>query len=100
MKLQLLYFPGCPNIELARSSAKSVLRDFPRAEFEEVDVTDASTPESLRIWGSPTLLVNGKDVTGAEPTGTCCRLYDDHQRESRGVPSAKVIRRALEAGRE
>jgi hypothetical protein len=99
MKLQLLYFEGCPNIELARSSAKSVLCDFPMADFEELDVTDASTPDALRGWGSPTLLVNGQCVTGAEPTGSCCRLYDEHHPESRGVPSADVIRRALEAAR-
>ena len=32
------------------------------AEIEEIDVTDPDAPASVRRWGSPTILVDGKDV--------------------------------------
>lgn len=95
LKLQLLYFDGCPNVELARVCAQSVLEDFPSIKLEEVDVRAAATPPELQKWGSPTLLLAGRDIAGESPAGACCRLYDSHHPDSRGVPSPDLIRRAL-----
>lgn len=93
MKIQLLYFEGCPNLERARV----VLRNAMIAEqidpvVEEIDVQSATAPESLRGWGSPTILIDGKDVTGAARSdGLSCRLY------ANGAPTVDEIRACLVA---
>ncbi len=99
MKVQLLSFPGCPNAEGAREALSHALAaERLPPEYEEVDVTASGTPEPLRAWGSPTVLVDGRDVAGATPEGSCCRLYGA-EGPSRGVPSEKLIREALRTAR-
>jgi glutaredoxin len=93
VRIQLLYFPDCPHVGAARRALRRCLAAIGSSEsFEEVDVSSARAPESLRGWGSPTILVDGIDVGGAdEPEGAAsCRLY-----ESCGVPSDEQIRGAL-----
>lgn len=96
LKLQLLYFQGCPNVALSRQLVATVLVDYPGVELEEVDVQAESTTVELRSWGSPTFLLAGRDIAGGRASGSCCRLYDDHHPESRGVPSQDLLRRALD----
>jgi mercuric ion transport protein len=56
--------------------------------YEELDILDASTPEELRGWGSPTILIDGEDVSGGRKgDSVCCRVYP----ESKGVPTAATI---------
>ncbi|GJQ27815.1 MAG: hypothetical protein HBSAPP02_28470 [Phycisphaerae bacterium] len=101
MKVQLLYFAGCPNVETARGALARALRaaGLP-PQFDEIDVSAPTTPAPLRQWGSPTILVDGVDVGGAaEPTGLTCRLYSRKCCSSQaGAPSETLIRRALERG--
>lgn len=91
MKIQLLYFDGCPNVERARAA----LRDAMAAEridqaVEEIDVESPDVPDFARGWGSPTVLIDGADVIGAvRSTGSACRLYAD------GAPSVALIRARL-----
>ena len=96
VSIQLLSFPGCPNADAARSALRGALvaAGLPPT-FEEVDITAAETPEELRNWGSPTILVNGTDVAGESPAGASCRLYSNDER--RGVPADALILRALSA---
>ena len=58
----------------------------------EWDRDDASAPPYVRGYASPTVLVNGRDVSGDRATADAasCRAA--------GAPSAETIRRAL-AGR-
>jgi mercuric ion transport protein len=96
MKVQLLYFPGCPNVDAARDVLRRALVGR-RAIVQEIDTTATSTPERLRGWGSPTILVDGIDVADEKPSGQCCRLYLGA--EVRGAPSEAVIRAALDRAR-
>ena len=97
MKVQLLTFPGCPNAHAARGTLRSVLASSGIVSpIEEVDTTVPDTPGPLRGWGSPTVLIDGKDVGGQEaPTGTSCRLYRDEDGRLRGGPSETLLRNAL-----
>ncbi len=100
MKIQLLSFPGCPNAGAAREALRRALDAAglpPR--IEEVDVTAPGTPAELRDWGSPTILVDGRDVAGAAPAGPSCRLHDDAGKGKGGVPPYELIRRAIEGAR-
>ena len=96
MKIQLLSFPGCPNADATREALRRTLiaSGLPPS-FEEVDVTAPETPDRLRAWGSPTILVDGHDLAGAAPTGPGCRFYEVVPEGLRGVPPDELIRRAL-----
>lgn len=97
MKIQLLYFPGCPHVGIARGNLRRVLaaRQMNTA-IEEIDTTAPGTSQHLRNWGSPTILIDGVDVTGGRaPTGPSCRLYPGATRPA-GAPSAEVIRAAID----
>jgi len=99
MKVQLLYFPGCPNVDAARNALRRSLDALGlRVAVEETDVTEARIARHLRGWGSPTILIDGVDVGGErEPTGAACRLYaTGGEPISRGVPPEPLIRSALE----
>lgn len=90
-RVQLLYFEGCPLTEGARTVLKQALSDCGLAGYEEIDLLDSRTPYEFRGWGSPTILVDGADVTGA-PRGDQlgCRVYStpDHLPERRAVIAA------------
>jgi hypothetical protein len=84
-------------VDAARACLRTVLAESTRdAEFVEIDVTAEDTPEELRSWGSPTILVDGVDVAGGAPAGRSCRLYQTS--ETPGVPPRALIRAALAKG--
>ena len=94
MKVQLLTFPGCPNGAAAREALQHVLESAGiRAPIEEVNTAAAETPEPLRGWGSPTILIDGVDIEGLEaPASASCRLYrDDAGRVHRVPPEATIL---------
>ena len=100
MKVQLLTFPGCPNADAAREVLQRVLSSAGiRAPIEEVDTVAPDTPEPLKGWGSPTILIDGRDVAGQEaPGGATCRLYRDEEGRLRGTPSVALLRSILNLG--
>ena len=100
MTVQLLSFPGCPNADAAREALRRALVAAGLPPWiEEVDVTAPGTPAERRDWGSPTILVDGRDVAGSGPTGPSCRLYDDAKEGTRGVPPDELIRKAVDGAR-
>ncbi len=69
--VELVYFTGCPNADKARENIRSALREIGRAEhWVEWDLEDGATPERYRSYGSPTVLVGGKDVVYAQAAAT------------------------------
>ncbi len=93
--VELLYFPDCPNLPAAREQLRRALEEVGRrAEWLEHDVMAPHAPAHVRGFGSPTILVDGKDVAGADPTsGGSCRVYPGS--DVRGVPALAAIRAAL-----
>jgi hypothetical protein len=92
VKIQLLHFEGCPNVEAARAALREALAaEQVLAAVEEVDVEAADAPAWAQGWGSPTILIDGHDVMGHTPStsASCCRLYAD------GAPSIDAIRARL-----
>ena len=102
-EITLLYDPNCPNVELARKSIRQALaqRSLPE-DWREVNISEAQTPQRLKVSGSPTILVNGVDVADAPPDSeaVCCRLYTGEDGQLVRAPSADAIAHALGAGRE
>lgn len=96
VSIQLLSFPGCPHAEGARECLRRVLGSLGLPPtFEEINVSQEECPETLKHWGSPTVLVNGRDVEGSSSAeGGACRLYSSPSGLS-GVPPEGAIRTAL-----
>lgn len=91
-RVELIYDIDCPNVPEAR---KLLLCAFAEAGLKpiwsEFDRQAADSPSYAKNYGSPTILVNGKDV--AETIGNsaaCCRLYF-HQQGISGVPDLAQI---------
>jgi len=96
MIVQLLVFEGCPLAAPARENLKKAIAMASCGidNFEEIDILDPESPEELRSWGSPTILVNGKDITGhAKGDSVSCRLYDSPG----GVPAVESMIDILES---
>jgi hypothetical protein len=76
--LELLYLPGCPNHGTAANLVRSVLQaEGLSAELNEIPVIDYKQAQEVGFPGSPTLLVNGRDVETGFPSqvGFACRTY-------------------------
>lgn len=84
--IELIYFDGCPNAEKARENLRAAAGVAP---WKEWNLSSDETPERFRRYGSPTVLVDGDDVTGegGEIAAMACRAD--------GAPSPNLIRGAL-----
>lgn len=96
MKVELLYFDGCPNHDAFLPRLKELLS---RAQVDaEVELRQVGTPEEgerERFLGSPTLRIDGRDVEpGAEHRddfGFKCRLYRSEEGLVGMPPDAWVL---------
>lgn len=76
LHVQLLTFEGCPLADAARIELAAALTECGIETYEELDILSPETPENLRGWGSPTILVNGTDIAGqAKGDDVSCRVY-------------------------
>ncbi len=99
MKIELIYDKECPNVEVARSNLRSALKELGmNLDWIELDRNGGDSPAYARRYGSPTILVNGKDVycTGAESESNCCRVYISGNALS-GAPPIDLIAKAISA---
>src|SRR5207302_201163 len=99
MKIEVLYFDGCPNHKPAVERVQELLREEgASAEVMEVNVSDASIAQDVGFLGSPSVRVDGLDVEPEARTvreyGMMCRTYSvDGRRE--GLPSREILRQAI-----
>ncbi len=99
MRVEILYFSGCPNHGPAVDCVRQVLTEEETpAEMVEVEVKDAVTAQRIGFLGSPTVRVDGQDVEPAARAerafGLSCRTYIDGGRRA-GVPPPEWIRAAV-----
>jgi len=91
MKIEFIYFEGCPNHEPALNELKAAIDQLKIIEKIKIwNSEDPSSPERASHYGSPTILIDEKDLFGAEPSpNPSCRLYG-----SLGYPTKdKIVRR-------
>ena len=77
LNIQLLYFPGCPNLETTRGILAKALENLSIGDtiIKDINVHDGRTPERLRNYPSPTILINGQDIEGLSPSdAAACRI--------------------------
>lgn len=100
MDVVFLYDCDCPNVSKTRAN---LIQAFAQAKlaarWREVDRAAIDTPSAWKGYGSPTILIDGVELTGlSEASGAAsCRVYGSSDGLS-GVPSIELIRtRLLEA---
>ena len=102
LTVELVYDKDCPHVGAARAN---LLRAFEAAavpaKWTEWEQSSSDTPAHLRGFGSPTVLVEGHDVAGAQPVEglACCRLYETEDSRG-GVPPVGLIAGALSRTKE
>jgi len=103
MQIELVYEKTCPNIEAAR---RQLLKAFTEAgmtpRWQEWEVSGPDAPQHVHGYGSPTILVNGQDVSGDMPDGDdyCCRVYSHDEHTNKGVPALLDIVKALKSAQQ
>lgn len=98
MIIDLVYDVECPNAELARwNLTRALSRAGLEPAWQEHRIGDPEAPNRVRGYGSPTVLVDGRDVAGGVPDEEhCCRVYSVRN-ELTGAPSVDQIVAALTA---
>jgi len=97
MRLEVLYFDGCPGHDRLLPALRALAAEH-GVELEQRVVASAEDAEQTRFLGSPSVRVDGVDVEprAGERTdfGLKCRLYRSPDGQS-GVPPRAWIERAL-----
>lgn len=106
MRIEVLYFEGCPKLSPTAERVKEALQqEGLTAEVVKINVQDDTTARSLGFLGSPTVRINDLDIEPAarlsKDFGLMCRTYADGGNRV-GVPPQELIRLALRgaAGRQ
>ena len=98
MKVEVLYFDGCPTYEAATKTLRAVLAE--EGLEDEVRLVAVNSDEEagrLRFPGSTTIRVDGEDlfpVAEREDWRLGCRVYATPQ-GLRSYPTAEMLREAL-----
>lgn len=93
MRIEILVIEGCPHTLPAKAAVERALNLCrSQASVEEIVVRDIGRSG---FAGSPTILINGRDV---EPSESCCstlrcRIYPNP--ENPGVPGLASLLRAI-----
>lgn len=98
MKIELIYDADCPNVTQARSLLiKAFASTGVSARWLEWDRASPESPGYVRTLGSPTILVDGKDVaeTDAVSGSGACRVYSDSAGRLSGIPPLETVSTAL-----
>ncbi len=99
MKVELLYFEGCPHHVQARELLQKVLDDEGIAD--PITPVLVETPEKAQetlFLGCPTIRIDGRDIepaaAGRTDYGFSCRVYNVDGTSS-GTPPDNMIRAAI-----
>jgi hypothetical protein len=95
MKIQILYFDGCPNHPPTFDLVSEAVNELGlSASIEQIEISDLSDAKRFRFLGSPTVLVDGEDIEPGRRTdghfSMSCRRYGD-----RGIPPRTMVFEAL-----
>jgi hypothetical protein len=99
MRVELLWWEGCPSYPEALEQLRSVLADagVDPGIVELREIVSDEQAERERFHGSPTILVDGRDVAPAEgqPVGLACRLYRLRDGRPAPIPDRADLREAI-----
>ena len=98
MKVELLYFDGCPSYRTAEKFLREALLAGGLTDsIDMIEVRDDADARRLKFLGSPTIRLNGVDpfVHGEANYGMECRIYVTPD-GLKGWPTKAMLREVLE----
>jgi hypothetical protein len=99
VRIELLYWEGCPSYPEAESLLKEALkRRGIDAPIEMREVRTQEEAETLRFPGSPTIRIDGRDVDPAGANGRPalnCRIYHRPDGRVSPVPTLEQLEAAV-----
>jgi hypothetical protein len=96
MKIEILYFDGCPTYRAAEETLRGVLaEEGTEAEVELVAVNTYEEAKRLRFPGSPTIRVDDRDLFPMAEHALGCRMYATPEGLLKGSPTAEMVRAVL-----
>jgi hypothetical protein len=100
VKVELLWWEGCPSTAKALEELKAALAEqgLDPDGVEVREVTSGEQAERERFFGSPTIRIDGRDVQPAgegEPVGLSCRVYRLRDGRPSPTPDPADLRDAL-----
>ena len=98
IRIELIYDGDCPNVPIARENITKAIGDTEGdCKVQEWDRSRTDSPPYAASYGSPTVLVNGADVSGEDTKADAksCRVYLDESGGMQGTPTATMIQRAI-----
>lgn len=97
MKIELLYFSGCPSWKDALKNLESALHleNIP-AVIEIIKIRDDQQAAQLKFLGSPSFRVNGRDLwyEDRDLYSLSCRIYSTPA-GAKGFPTVDMLRSRL-----
>lgn len=97
-KVELIIDRDCPNVAAARQQLNQAFAAIGlKATWTEWDREAQDAPPYARLYGSPTVLVDERDVDGeaTESDANSCRVYLGADGRLQGVPAVERIVAAL-----
>ena len=99
MKVEVLYFKGCPNHPPTVQRVRETLHKMGlHDEIREIEVDSQDKAQATAFLGSPSVRINGVDIEpsarGAKGFGLTCRTYIDGATRT-GLPSRELISVAI-----
>jgi hypothetical protein len=100
MKVELLWWEGCPSHPEAVEQLKQVLRGegLDPESVELVEVESDEQAERERFFGSPTIRIDGEDILPpgeGQPVGLSCRVYRLRDGRPSPIPDIADVRDAV-----
>ena len=97
MKVELLYFDGCPHWTMADARLAQALKTLGRHDVtvEQRQVETTTQAQEFGFTGSPTIRVDGRDpfATGHQHAGMACRVYSTPE----GLLGSPTVEQLMEA---
>jgi hypothetical protein len=98
MKVEILYFDGCPTyLEAEKTLREVVAEEGVDAEIKLVAINSDEEAQRVTFPGSPTIKVDGEDLfplPEREEYALGCRMYATPE-GLRGAPTAEMLSEAL-----
>jgi|SRR5215211_1814411 len=100
MKVELLWWEGCPSYPEALEDLRQVLREegLDPESVEVVEVVSDEQADRERFFGSPTIRIDGNDVVPppeGDPVGLSCRVYRLRDGRPSPTPDLEDVRDAV-----
>ena len=99
MKVTFLYYEDCPSHDQALERLRSVMTEENiGSEIEIIKVETDEQAQRFNFVGSPTILIDGRDIVSPSPEAIpalTCRAYQLEDGRISPLPSADMIRKAF-----